>query len=436
MKCQKETKIKGLMLCLTLLLSSMFSFAFAQTSSTTVDQLNVQKSDRQKQLDQINQQIKNYRQQITQAQNSANTLKNQILIFDREIATTQLQIQAKQTQIEDTQAQIALLEGQIAQQEQRLKDNKAVLSEMLVELNQYDNDYLLKTTLGSDKLSDFLDQVQFTQDFQNKIYQLVQKIKEIKARLQQQQQDLKIQLANLQQLQTQLEMTQEELNGQRSQKQALLDQTKGLERNYQKLLTTSKTQEDQLQKEIEDLDAQIRAKLGKKTINASHGILDWPMDGVVTQTYGNTGFTSLGYNFHNGIDIAGPAATPVYAPADGVVYDTDHNNNAAFGNWVAIKHNLSGSKGSVNIVTLYGHLRSFIVSPGQSLKQGDLIGYEGNTGNTTAKLYGPERGYHVHFGVYDQDGFGVNQGAYARIYGPYKVPYGYTYNPLDFLSSQ
>jgi len=175
--------------------------------------------------------------------------------------------------------------------------------------------------------------------------------------------------------------------------------------------------------------------LGNKSIPASKGVLQWPVDGILTQGYGNTGFTALGYNFHNGVDIAGPAGTAVYAAADGTVVDTDQSD-VSYGNWVAIKHNISTSSGSDQIVTLYGHLRTIKVTPGQTVKQGDVIGYEGNTGNTTKKLYGPERGYHVHFGVYDADGFSISPGAYTKIYGPYKIPYGYTYNPLDFLPDQ
>ncbi len=205
-----------------------------------------------------------------------------------------------------------------------------------------------------------------------------------------------------------------------------------MESNYQRLLAGSKNEEANLQKEVADLDAQIRAKLGNKRIPAAKGVLAWPIDGILTQGYGNTGFTALGYNFHNGIDIAAPAGAPVYAAADGVVINTDMSD-ASYGNWVAIKHNISTKSGSSQIITLYCHMRSFKAVPGQQIKAGDLIGYEGNTGNTTKKLYGPERGYHVHFGVYDAEGFGVSDGKYSNIYGPYKVPYGYTYNPLDFL---
>ena len=305
---------------------------------------------------------------------------------------------------------------------------------MIVEINEYDDQYALKTTIGSNNLSDFLDQVQYTKNLQDKINQLVKKIKDLKEKLIAEQHDLQIKVDKLNELKDQLTTTEKSLTEIKNQKQKLLTQTQGLEKNFQKLLTSSKADADNLQKEITDLDAQIRAKIGKKTIAASKGVLAWPIDGILTQGYGNTGFRALGYNFHNGIDIAAPAAAPVYAAADGDVIYTDHSN-ASFGNWVAIKHNIATKNGSSQIITLYGHFQSFKVTEGQHVLQGDLIGYEGNTGNTTAKIYGPERGYHVHFGVYDADGFGVNPGAYTKIYGAYKVPYGYTYNPLDFLGS-
>ncbi|MCL5666867.1 MAG: peptidoglycan DD-metalloendopeptidase family protein [Patescibacteria group bacterium] len=434
MKFNKDTKTKIkaiLVIILSLVLN--FSRVSAETADNAVDSLNLQKQERQKKLDALNKQIKDYTQQIATAQSSANTLKNQITIYDKQITATQLQIEAKQTQIEDTSLQISELEKLIDQKTKDIAENRKILAELIVQLNEFDNSYVLKTTLASGNLSDFLDQVQYTQNFQDKIYQLVQKIKDLKAKLESDEQDLKVQLANLQDLKEELEISQESLTAQRDQKQTLLTQTRGLESNYQRLLASSKNEELSLQKEIDDLDAKIRAKLGNKVIESSKGALAWPMDGVLTQGYGNTGFTALGYTFHNGIDVAAPAGQPIYAAADGIVLDTDHSDTS-YGNWAAVKHSIPTQKsGTINIVTLYAHMRTIKVSPGQFVKAGDLIGYEGNTGNTTKKLYGPSRGYHIHFGVYDAEGFGINPGAYQKIYGPYKVPYGYTYNPMSFL---
>ncbi len=432
MKAISDTKIKIILgLSLSLILTTCLPAK--SLADTAVDNLTSQKTDLQNKLDNLNKQIKNYQQQIVDTQAKTSSLKNEISIYDKQIASTELEIQAKQTQIDDTNLQISELQKLIDQKIKEIADNKDVIGQLMVELNQYDDQYALKTTIGSNNLSDFLDQVQYTQTLQDKIYQVVEKIKSLKSKLEGQQHDLQIQLANLEELKKQLDLTQASLTTQRNQKQQLLTQTRGLESNYQKLLASSKGQEQDLQKQVADLDAQIRAKLGNKSIQASKGVLAWPIDGIMTQGYGNTGFTALGYNFHNGIDIAAPAAQPIYAAADGVVLDSDHSDQV-FGNWVAIKHNIATKTGSSQIVTLYGHMRTFVVHNGQQVSQGDLVGYEGNTGNTTAKLYGPERGYHLHFGVYDAEGFGVANGAYTKTYGPYRVPYGYTYNPLDFLN--
>ncbi len=399
---------------------------------TGLDQLNAEKAERQKKLQQLNQQIKNFQQQISDAQGKSNTLQTQIFIFDKEIASTELQIEAKETQIEDTDLQIRELEKLIQKKQEEIDQDKKILTETLIELNEFDNDFLLKTTLSLNNLSDFLDQIQYTQNFQSRIYNILQKVKKLKAKLEADQKQLEIQLKNLGELKQQLEIGQEVLEEQRNQKQVLLTQTKGIERNFQTLLAASKKEESDIESEIEDLDRAIREKLGYKSVPAKPGSLAWPMDGILTQKYGNTGFTALGYDFHNGIDIAAPAGQAIYAAADGEVIYTDKSDQA-YGNWVAIKHNISNNGGSSEIITLYAHFRSFIVSAGQKVKEGDLIGYEGNTGNTTKKLYGPGRGYHIHFGVYDSEGFGVKEGAYTHIYGHYSIPYGYTYNPLDFL---
>ncbi|MEK7161693.1 MAG: peptidoglycan DD-metalloendopeptidase family protein [Patescibacteria group bacterium] len=429
-----DTKIKrqfAFWLIFSLILTLGFSFASAEQ---TAEELAAAKTANEKKLQQINKQIKNYQQQIATTQAKSSTLKNEVFIYDKQISSTELQIQGKETQIEDANLQIVQLEDLIAKKLKEIADNKKVLGQLIIELKQYDDQYALKTTIGSDNLSDFLDQFQFTQNLQSKIYQLVQKIKDLKAKLEGQKRDLEIQVKQLEELKTQLEITKNSLTAMRGQKQSLLNQTRGLEKNFQKLLSSSKEDEINLQKEIQDLDAKIRAKLGNKSIPAAKGVLAWPMDWIMTQSYGNTGFTALGYNFHNGIDIAAPAGQPIYAAADGEVLYTD-KSDASYGNWIAIKHNISTKSGSSQIITLYGHFRSFKVSPGQQVKQGDIIGYEGNTGNTTKRLYGPERGYHIHFGVYDAEGFGVSPGVYTKIYGDYKVPYGYTYNPLNFLGS-
>ena len=86
--------------------------------------------------------------------------------------------------------------------------------------------------------------------------------------------------------------------------------------------------------------------------------------------------------FHHGLDITADTGTRVHATADGKVLTTRFDRN--LGLYIKIDHG-NGFK------TLYGHLRTFEVEPGQLVKRGELIGRSGNTGRSTAP--------HLHYEV-------------------------------------
>ena len=109
-----------------------------------------------------------------------------------------------------------------------------------------------------------------------------------------------------------------------------------------------------------------------------------PCGGYVTSWYG--GRTLWGeYDFHDGIDFAGDGARygdPIYAAADGIVSFAAFNGG--FGNKIIIDH-------SKEISTLYAHCSKIVVSEGEAVVKGQLIGYIGNTGRVT--------GPHLHLEV-------------------------------------
>ncbi len=86
---------------------------------------------------------------------------------------------------------------------------------------------------------------------------------------------------------------------------------------------------------------------------------------------------------HNGVDLAAPIGTPVYAFADGVVRVA--GERGAMGNMVQIDH-------SGQVSTYYGHLHRFAsgIKGGVRVRRGQVIGYVGSTGRST--------GPHLHFG--------------------------------------
>ena len=98
-----------------------------------------------------------------------------------------------------------------------------------------------------------------------------------------------------------------------------------------------------------------------------------------------SGHISQRLHWHNAVDIANNCGTPIYAAASGTVQQTGYHRTA--GSYIRIQH-------TNGIVTFYGHLSRIIISGGQSVTQGSVIGYMGNTGYTI----GPT-GCHLHFEV-------------------------------------
>jgi murein DD-endopeptidase MepM/ murein hydrolase activator NlpD len=90
---------------------------------------------------------------------------------------------------------------------------------------------------------------------------------------------------------------------------------------------------------------------------------------------------------HNGIDFAASIGTPIYATADGTVTSVSVRFSG-YGKMVEIDHGFGYR-------TRYAHMHDFAVKRGQQVKRGDLIGYVGNTGLSTAP--------HLHYEVFIND---------------------------------
>jgi len=104
---------------------------------------------------------------------------------------------------------------------------------------------------------------------------------------------------------------------------------------------------------------------------------------------------------HAGIDIRGTTGTPVLAAADGLVLRT--GSQAFAGRMVVVAHDL-------DLATVYYHLSTIEVTPGQAVRRGDLIGRVGASGNATAP--------HLHFGVCRREGAQCGE----RIEGGWEDP--------------
>ena len=124
----------------------------------------------------------------------------------------------------------------------------------------------------------------------------------------------------------------------------------------------------------------------------------WPVEGQVTGSFGERidPFNGEGA-FHSGIDIGAVYGQPVIAPADGVVEFADFMGG--YGRAIILDH-------GHGISTRFGHLKAFVVFPGQHIHRGDTIGFVGDSGRST--------GPHLHYEVRIND-VPVNPRKYLRV---------------------
>ena len=124
-----------------------------------------------------------------------------------------------------------------------------------------------------------------------------------------------------------------------------------------------------------------------------------PIDGArVTSGFGMRRHPIQGYTkMHKGTDFGAPTGTPIFAAGDGTI--TRAGWFSGYGKYVSIKHNNT-------YATAYGHMSVINVKPGQRVKQGQVIGRVGTTGNST--------GPHLHFEVL-QSGKQVNPVKVANL---------------------
>lgn len=124
-----------------------------------------------------------------------------------------------------------------------------------------------------------------------------------------------------------------------------------------------------------------------------------PVNGPVTSQFGQRLHPVLKiWKLHDGMDYGAACGTPIVAPRDGVV--TESYFNAGYGNRLIVDH---GSVDGKFMTTSYNHATHYVVSPGQRVRRGQVLGQVGNTGYST--------GCHLHLMTW-ADGQLVNPADY------------------------
>ena len=314
-------------------------------------------------------------QQLSEIQNDKSKALQQKELLDDQVSALEREIANVDAQITYYDSAIAGKETEIAAAEEKEQEQYDLLCER-VRIMEEDGDVsywaILMQSASFSDLLDRLDLVNEIIDYDNAI---MNALTETRKQIQEDKAALEESRSSQEQIKSQKEIARQQLDAKVVEAQSLVAEMEEKSDEYSAALAAAKKEEDailaQIAKKQKELDAQNSTPKGD-------GTYIWPLPAgyyTLTSKFGWRIHPVYGTRrYHNGTDIAAPNGTPIYAAASGTV--TISKKASSYGNYVVIYHGNGTS-------TLYAHMNSRAVSEGQSVKQGQVIGYVGSTGTST-----------------------------------------------------
>ena len=309
------------------------------------------------------------------AQAQKQSLKNQQSIILDQISQSIEQINQKELEISNQEQVIAEKQAQIDERWGDFKDRMQAMQVM------HDSGAVAMIT-SAQSLYDLLTFSTTLQQVSEKDTEVLEEMNQQKAELEAEKQELEQAMAELESAKAALEDKSDQLSANIQAQDATISKLDAAAKAQEQVVAEKQKLADEAEAAYEQW-VQQNASSGSGV--CAEGFI-WPLPGAgrVTTEFGAdqwvNGVFSSG---HKGIDIAIAGGTPIYAAHNGTVAAT--TGHWSYGNVVMIDN-------GDGISTLYAHMQSAaIVSVGQTVTQGQVIGYVGSTGNSS--------GNHLHFEV-------------------------------------
>jgi murein DD-endopeptidase MepM/ murein hydrolase activator NlpD len=347
------------------------------------------------------------------------TVKTQIVSMTVDIAKSQNSVDELSATEGRLDAELGQIQAEAVTKAAELESSKALLASRIREAYDTDRTSMLETMLSGQDFTDVLTEVGYHLDFAEQDKILAQQIQSDQAILEILRGNVELARQQTAELHALAANSRTELDAQLAELASARKELARLEAETARLLKTQQSAYARMAADKRKLGSAVAAaEKSRKVLEAMiarlvrealerggipsvyNGTFQWPLDGRITQEFGCTGFSwepQVGNcaHFHRGVDVANVMYTPIYAAGDGkVIFSGRSPYDPA---WIVIIAH------SEHLVTWYGHIDNKshgpVVRAGEYVSKGQLIAYEGMTGNTT--------GPHLHWAV-QLDGNWVN----------------------------
>lgn len=413
----------------TLLVTLVVGYPLFSYSASLKDQLETTQNQKEE-----------FIKQEQEANEEAQTLAERIANMNEQIKQISKEVKKIKREVSQVKQDINRTSLDIKIQEEELENQQEALDQALLYLYQEKDTPLLYQLFSFDTFSRILDRQEYISVAQAKVSDAIDEVSKLKDELEEKRENLIRDRQELRELGVLLASSKKSIKKEQKEKADLLEKTKGREDKYQLLVAAKKAEEDNILRKIQELNRTNRGKhydgsdnKNEKEEDRDDGSKDkpfvWPIKIVgdyrqqVSQYYGMTDYAKSGaYNGapHNGIDLVsipdknGFLDLRVRSVMRGEVIMVAHERvSGGWGNAVVVAH-------PNGLFSLYAHLDRAVVKEGQKVKQGQMLGIEGNTGAST--------GRHLHFSIYMR----ITIYKTNWYYGP-GYDFNWTLDPLNFL---
>lgn len=389
-KYRKANPVISLILAVILLLGVLPFSASAASSKEIqkeIDGLKSKKAELQKEIDAIQRDYDVNFSEMESLVAEKNTIDQEMTLISSKIETTNQEIAAYNQLIADTQEELedaqeelrSLSEAHRVRVRVMEEEGKVTYWEVLFQANSF---------------TDLLDRLNMIEEINAADRRRIEQMRIAADIVTATQMNLANEKQALEEVREELAAEEEALAEKSLQYYDVLYELEQKAEAFEVLIAESEILQEELMAEIAAKEKDLKeakydeylAKLALQGDNPpSNATWVTPVSGYkLTSAFGMRKHPVLGVvRMHNGIDMACAAGTPIYATRAGTVTRTAYQASGA-GNYVSINH-LDGFS------SIYMHMTHYVVSQGQTVSQGQLIGYVGNTGIST--------GDHLHFGI-------------------------------------
>ena len=394
---------KSIVACL-LAASLAFSVSPIEAKAASSSEIRNQISELKEEKAELQEQINELRGQYQKNEDEMLDLVAQKDLIDQEIAILNEQIRNINAQIMSYGLLIADKQDELDQARARLAELSEKNRERIQAMEEEGNLSYWEVLFKANSFSDLLDRLNMIQEIAASDRRRMEEMAAVAEEIALAQEDLEREKAALETTRSELATAQEALAARRAEADEILRQLIAKGEEYARMIEDSEALQDELMQEIaqaeKDLkDAEYREWLAtyvppttypsddttpSTDIPSSSGWICPVPYYTLTSPFGMRVHPIRGtWTMHNGVDMAAAQGTPIYASRSGKVTTASFQAGGA-GYYVSINHGDGFS-------SIYMHMTHFIVSPGQYVNAGQVIGYVGSTGGST--------GPHLHFGI-------------------------------------